>query len=114
MGTPFVQDPFAGQRLPPAVQAQALKLLAQIRQAPDPGDLRRALDRAEGFVLGLVTVKVLNALNLEALHVALNQAATAWRREHEPDQRGAPNQAPTNDDQPSLPPRGRGRPRVRR
>ena len=43
------------------MQAQALKLLGRIAQAHSPDELWRAADCAEGFVLGLETVKALNA-----------------------------------------------------
>ena len=38
---------------------------------------------AEGFVLGLETVKALNAASIEGLYVAFDNAATARRLEQE-------------------------------
>ncbi|WP_256577540.1 hypothetical protein [Pseudomonas sp. R37(2017)] len=76
-------DPFAAYNLPAAVHAQALKLLVRIAQADTPTACLRAADRAEGFVLGLETVKALNAASLEALYVAFDNAATARQLELE-------------------------------
>lgn len=74
-----VHDPFAGLNLPQAVQAQALKLLTRIQQAHSPDELWRAADRAEGFVLGMETVKALNPASLEGLYVVFDSATTARR-----------------------------------
>jgi hypothetical protein len=52
-------------------------------QAHSPHELWRAADRAEGFVLGLETVKALNPDSLEGLYLAFDIAATARRLEHE-------------------------------
>ncbi|TPG85994.1 hypothetical protein EAH72_34730 [Pseudomonas caspiana] len=62
-------DPFAALNLPAAVRAQALKLLANIGQARTAAEVQRAADRAEGFGLGIETVK--------ALYLAFDHAATA-------------------------------------
>jgi hypothetical protein len=74
-------DMLASLNLPPAVQAQVLKLLMHIAQARTADDLFRASDRAEGFVLGLETVKALNPASLEGLYVVFDNAATARRLE---------------------------------
>lgn len=76
-------DPFAALNLPHAVRAQALKLLERIQQASTADELFSAADRAEGFVLGLETVKALNPASLEGLYVVFDNAATARRLEHE-------------------------------
>jgi hypothetical protein len=68
--------------LPNAVEVQTLKLLHQIELAHTADDLFRASDRAEGFVLGLETVRVLNAASIEGLYKAFEAAATARRLEH--------------------------------
>jgi hypothetical protein len=68
--------------LPNAVEVQTLKLLHQIELAHTADDLFRASDRAEGFVLGLETVRVLNAASIEGLYKAFETAATARRLEH--------------------------------
>jgi hypothetical protein len=73
----------AALNLPHAVQTQALKLLMQIALARTADDLFRASDRAEGFVLGLETVKALNPASLEGLYVVFDNAATARRLEQE-------------------------------
>ncbi|MGY2257931.1 hypothetical protein [Pseudomonas sp. SDO55104_S430] len=70
-------NPFAGLNLPPAVQAQALKLWQSILRATTVSDTLHALDRAEGFVLGLETLKGLNTASLEGLYLAFDGAAQA-------------------------------------
>lgn len=62
-----------------AVMTQTLKLLARIAQARNADELWRASDRAEGFVLGLETIKALNAASIEGLYGAFDNAATARR-----------------------------------
>ncbi|MFJ2320268.1 hypothetical protein [Pseudomonas sp. NPDC087817] len=61
-------DTLAALNLPNAVEVQTLKLLNQIALAHTADDLFRASDRAEGFVLGLEAVKVLNAASIEGLY----------------------------------------------
>ena len=78
-----MDNALAALNLPHAVQAQALKLLGRIPQAHSADELWRASDRAEGFVLGLDTVKALNAASIEGLYVAFDNAATARRLEQE-------------------------------
>lgn len=68
--------------LPHAVEIETLKLLLQIARAHTADDLFRASDRAEGFVLGLETAKVLNAASIEGLYTAFEAAATERRQEH--------------------------------
>jgi hypothetical protein len=68
--------------LPNAVEVQTLKLLHQIELAHTADDLFRASDRAEGFVLGLETVRVLKPASIEGLYKAFEAAATARRLEH--------------------------------
>ncbi|KAE9645679.1 hypothetical protein EJA70_10150 [Pseudomonas sp. PB103] len=75
-------DTLAALHLPNAVEVQTLKLLHQIELAHTADDLFRASDRAEGFVLGLETVKVLNAASIEGLYKTFEAAATARRQEH--------------------------------
>lgn len=77
------RDPFTALNLPHAVQAQALKLLNRIQQAHSPDDVRRAADRAEGFVLGVETVKALNPASIEGLYLVFDNAATARLLGHE-------------------------------
>lgn len=76
-------NPMAALNLPQGIHAQALKLLGAIAQARTARDCERAADRAEGFVLGLETVKALNPASIEGLYVAFDNAATARRLEHE-------------------------------
>ena len=70
-------DPLAGLNLPQGIHAQALRLLAAITQARTATDCKRAADRAEGFGLGIETVKALNAASNEGLYLAFEHAATA-------------------------------------
>ncbi|WP_130932237.1 hypothetical protein [Pseudomonas sp. Sample_24] len=70
-------DPFAALNLPQAIHAMALKLLGNIAQARTAADCHRAADRAEGFALGIETVKALNAASLEGLYLEFEHAATA-------------------------------------
>lgn len=58
-------------------------MLERIQQAHSADELWRASDRAEGFVLGLETVKALNAASIEGLYVEFDNAATARRLEQE-------------------------------
>lgn len=76
-------DALAALKLPNEVEVQILKLVHQIELAHTADDLFRASDRAEGFVLGLETVKALNAASIESLYKIFEAAATARRREHE-------------------------------
>ncbi|WP_223504905.1 hypothetical protein [Pseudomonas sp. BF-R-24] len=69
-------DPFAALNLPSAIHARALKLLSAIAQARTAADCTRAADRAEGFALGLETVRALNTASLEGLYLVFEQAAT--------------------------------------
>jgi len=62
-------DPLTTLNLPTAVHAQALKLLTRIVTTHTASECERAADRAEGFVLGLETVKALNAASAEALYL---------------------------------------------
>ena len=70
-------DPFASLNLPQGIHAQAQKLLGAIAQARTVTDCKRAADRAEGFGLGIETVKALNAASIEGLYLAFEHAATA-------------------------------------
>jgi hypothetical protein len=70
-------DPLAALNLPQGIQAQALKLLGNIAQARTAAACTRAADRAEGFGLGIETVKALNPASLEGLYLAFEHAATA-------------------------------------
>lgn len=70
-------DPLAALNLPQGIHAQALKLLGNIAQARTAADCTRAADRAEGFGLGLETVKALNPASIEGLYLAFEHAATA-------------------------------------
>lgn len=70
-------DPLAALNLPQGIHAQALKLLANIAQARTTADCMRASDRAEGFGLGVETVRALNAASIEALYLAFEHATTA-------------------------------------
>jgi hypothetical protein len=70
-------DPLAALNLPQGIHAQALKLLANIAQARTAAECNRAADRAEGFGLGLETVKALNPASIESLYLEFEHTATA-------------------------------------
>jgi hypothetical protein len=70
-------DPLTALNLPHAIHAQALKLLGNIAQARTKADCTRAADRAEGFGLGIETVKALNAASIEGLYLAFEHTTTA-------------------------------------
>jgi hypothetical protein len=74
-----MDNALAALNLPSAVEVQTRKLLTQVVQARTADELFRASDRAEGFVLGLETVKALNPASLTGLYVAFAEAATARR-----------------------------------
>lgn len=74
-------DEFAALNLPRSVHAQALKLLAGIAQASTLADTLHAADRAEGFTLGIETVKALNPGVIESLYVAFDHASQARQQE---------------------------------
>ena len=69
-------DPLAALNLPSQVRSRAVRLLVAIDQARTVADCVRAADRAEGFVLGLETVRALNASSIEGLYLVFEQAAT--------------------------------------
>ena len=60
--------------LPAALHARACKLLHAIGCARTRIDLRQAADRAEGFALGLETLRALNPGNVEGLYLAFDHA----------------------------------------
>jgi hypothetical protein len=74
-------DEFAALNLPRSVHAQALKLLAGIVQASTLADTLHAADRAEGFTLGIETVKALNLGAIEGLYLIFDRALQARQRE---------------------------------
>jgi hypothetical protein len=67
-------DPLAALNLPQALGAQALKLLGAIEQARTQTEAWRAADRAEGFALGIETLRALNPRDNEQLYMAFDQA----------------------------------------
>ncbi|MGH8346999.1 MAG: hypothetical protein ACRES5_10600 [Pseudomonas sp.] len=76
-------DPFTALNLPHAVHTQAAKLLHSIALVQNVTELWRAADRAEGFVLGIETVKALNDSSIDALYVVFDSAAMARQLELE-------------------------------
>lgn len=63
-----MNNQLASLNLPAAIRVQATRLLGTIAQARDPSDLLRAADRAEGFVLGVETVRALAPLDVDNLY----------------------------------------------
>lgn len=78
-----VGNEFAALKLPPSVHAQALRLLAAIAQASTLADTLHAADRAEGFTLGIETVKALNPAAIEGLYVIFDDASQAHQAQLE-------------------------------
>lgn len=72
---PALHDPFTALNLPEAVHYRALKLLSNIAQATTVADTLHAADRAEGFVLGIETVKALNPGAIETLYLVFDDAS---------------------------------------
>ncbi|MBZ9782852.1 hypothetical protein K9857_15030 [Pseudomonas sp. REP124] len=68
-------DPFAELRLPTPVHARALRLLQGIRHARTVADTLHAADRAEGFVMGLESLKALPAAGIEVLYRIFDTAS---------------------------------------
>ncbi|WCM48969.1 hypothetical protein OH720_18330 [Pseudomonas sp. WJP1] len=68
-------DPLEPLNLPSSIRVQADKLLLAIRSGRTLPDTLRAADRAEGFALGLDTVRVLHAIDVEGLYRAFDDAA---------------------------------------
>lgn len=77
-------DPLAALNLPQALNTQALKLLGAIEQARTKTEAWRAADRAEGFALGIETLRALNPGDNERLYMAFDQALQGRLAELEP------------------------------
>lgn len=78
-----LNDPLAPLNLPAAIRAQAAKLLHAINCAETLIETLRAADRAEGFALGIETVRALNPIDIENLYLVLENAAQARQSELE-------------------------------
>jgi hypothetical protein len=65
--------------LPDVMRSQACRLLNVIQTADSAAELLRAVDRADGFGLGLETARALNALSLEGLYMAFDRVADERR-----------------------------------
>lgn len=74
-------DPLAPLGLPAAIRAQASKLLRAINSAATLEDTLRAADRAEGFALGIETVRALNPGEVEGLYLVFDRAFQARQAE---------------------------------
>lgn len=68
-------DPFAGMHLPTAAHARALRLLQGIRHAKTLTDTLHAADRAEGFVMGIESLKALNAARIQEMYRVFDVAS---------------------------------------
>lgn len=76
-------DPLAGMVVPDRVRSHTEKHLVRIGRGESADDIRRAQERAEGFVEGLEVAGALNAATIEALYIAVDHAATARQIELE-------------------------------
>lgn len=67
--------------LPESVRKQSRRLLGAVQQARDIAELVRAADRADGFGLGIETLRALNPSDLEGLYLAFERVADERRAE---------------------------------
>ena len=67
--------------LPESVRKQACRLLVAIQQSRSGAELVRAADRADGFGLGIETLRALNPSDLERLYLVFEQVADERRAE---------------------------------
>lgn len=74
-------DPLAPLLLPAAIRTQGSKLLRAISSAATLLDALRAADRAEGFALGIETVRALNPGDVEGLYLVFDRAFQARQAE---------------------------------
>ncbi|MDD1011303.1 hypothetical protein M5G27_27920 [Pseudomonas shahriarae] len=74
-------DQLAPLGLPSAIRLQASKLLRAISSAATLEDALRAADRAEGFALGIETVRALNPGDVEELYLVFDRAYQARHSE---------------------------------
>ena len=74
-------DPLATLGLPSAIRVQASKLLRAISSSATLEDALRAADRAEGFALGIETVRALNLGDVEGLYLVFDRAYQARQAE---------------------------------
>jgi len=70
-------DPLEPLNLPSVIRLQASKLLRAISSAAMLEDAVRAADRAEGFALGIETVRALNPGDVEGLYLVFDRAYQA-------------------------------------
>lgn len=75
MSEDYGQVSLAALNLTGAIRAQADKLLQTILSSTTIPATLRAIDRAEGFTLGLETVGALSADTIERLYLAFDDAA---------------------------------------
>ncbi|WP_339530189.1 MULTISPECIES: hypothetical protein [unclassified Pseudomonas] len=75
MSEDYGQASLAALNLTGATRAQADKLLQTILSSATTPATLRAIDRAEGFILGLETVGALSADAIERLYLAFYDAA---------------------------------------
>lgn len=74
-------DPLVPLGLATAIRAQASKLLRAISSAENLPDMLLAATRAEGFVLGLETVRALTPADVEGLYLVFDRASQVRQAE---------------------------------
>ena len=74
-------DPLAPLGLPTTIRIQANKWLRAISSAATREDALRAADRAEGFALGIETLRALNPGEVEGLYLVFDRAFQARQTE---------------------------------
>ncbi|MDI2145508.1 hypothetical protein KBJ94_26045 [Pseudomonas sp. ITA] len=72
-------DAMDALNLPASVYMQIANFLARIETCLRLEELQRVADRADGFVLGIETVRAVNYDTIERLHVLLKDAVQAQR-----------------------------------
>lgn len=78
-----ISDPLAPLGMS-AIRTQASKLLRAISCAATLEEALRAADRAEGFALGIETVRALNPGDVEGLYLVFDRAYQARQTDLEP------------------------------
>lgn len=68
-----------GLNLPAPVYMQTANFLARMETCLNLEELQRVADRAEGFVLGIETVRAVNYGTIEGLHVLFKDAVQVYR-----------------------------------
>lgn len=77
-------DELSGVSLPDLIRTKLANHLARLERVMDLRALELAQERAEGFVEGVEAARALTPATIEALFIAVDEAAAARRRELTP------------------------------